>query len=495
MRRPAVFLPLLLSLVALLPTGAAAHPADEFFQLHQLKLTSAGVELELYLFPGPLVARLIWQDADTDGDDRVGPAEARAFAEGLQPRLHFRLEQQELAWTLTAAEFPAAFQPLQIGDEGIWLKFEAAWPAGSHGDHWFELTNDNYVTNGRFWFDLAAADGVTLGRQQSERNRLVAEFTLLQPAPGAAPAGESAQAGTVAADADEATRQAQERRSPWLRRLDGLLRAPALTLQFFAVALLVALVLGALHALTPGHGKTIVAAYLVGSRGTVGHAAFLGGVVTLTHTGSVLLLGLLAMVASRAILPSRLTPLLELASGALIIALGLHLLWSRLRTRQHPHDHHHHPHDHGHEYDQPHDHTHHASRITSHHHHHYFGYAQYKVPAPTDTSATLSTSVTWRSLLALGISGGLVPCPDAIAILLIAVAIQRILLGLLLILAFSAGLAAVLIAIGVALVTSKGLLARRFDRFEPVAQWLPVVSAVVVTALGVAVAARAVGAL
>lgn len=466
---------LLLLLDALLPTSAAAHPADEFFQLHQLTLTPVGAELELYLFPGPLVARLIWQDADRDGDDQVSEAEARAFAEPVMAQLHLWLEQQqELPWTLVAVEFPATFQPLQIGDEGIWFKLQAPWPAGSRGDHWFELTNDNYVTNGRFWFDLAVADGVTLGRQQSERNRLVAEFTLLGPAIGSPTDGEAVPAGPAAAPAGaaEATRQAQEERSPWLQRLDGLLRAPTLTPQFFAVALLVALVLGALHALTPGHGKTIVAAYLVGSRGTIGHAAFLGGVVTLTHTGSVLLLGLLALVASRAIVPSRLTPLLELASGALIIALGLQLLWSRLRARQHPHHHHHHLHDHDHPHDHP---QHHAAHSTE------------RIPDPTD--------VTWRSLLALGVSGGLVPCPDAIAILLIAVALQRILLGLLLILAFSAGLAAVLIAIGVALVTSKGLLARRFDRFEPVAQWLPVISAVVVTGLGIAVAARAFGTL
>jgi ABC-type nickel/cobalt efflux system permease component RcnA len=246
-----------------------------------------------------------------------------------------------------------------------------------------------------------------------------------------------------------------------------------LTPQFFAVALLVALVLGALHALTPGHGKTVVAAYLVGSRGTIGHAAFLGGIVTLTHTGSVLLLGVLAVIASRAIIPSRLTPLLELASGLLILALGLNLLWARFRASRHPathshshtHDHsHHHNHHHAHEYGHDHGHSHH-------------------IPDPSE--------ISWRSLLALGVSGGLVPCPDAIAILLIAVAIQRLLLGLVLILAFSAGLAAVLIAIGVALVTGKGLLARRFERFEPATRWLPLVSAVIVTGLGLLVALRA----
>lgn len=475
MKYAAAFLALLLLLPAAPSTGAVAHPADEFFQIHQLKLTAKGVELDLYLFPGPLVARQIWQDADADRDGQVSADEAAGFTERLLPKLYLSLEQQEsLSWTIITAEFPAAFQPLQIGDEGIYMQLQAAWPAGTRGARWIELSNDNYVENGRFWFDVAATEGVSLGRHHTERNRFISEFSLRNPAPGTGdnPAGEPAATGDET-PAAEAGRQAREARSPWLQQLDALLRAPSLTPQFFAVALLVALVLGALHALTPGHGKTVVAAYLVGSRGTIGHAAFLGGIVTLTHTGSVLLLGVLAVIASRAIIPSRLTPLLELASGLLILALGLNLLWARFRASRHPATHSHsHTHDHSHHHD--HDHTHEHGHDHGHSHH---------IPDPSE--------ISWRSLLALGVSGGLVPCPDAIAILLIAVAIQRLLLGLVLILAFSAGLAAVLIAIGVALVTGKGLLARRFERFEPATRWLPLVSAVIVTGLGLLVALRA----
>ncbi|HYN88510.1 MAG TPA: sulfite exporter TauE/SafE family protein [Ardenticatenaceae bacterium] len=443
-------------LACLLPMPATAHPADEFFQLHQLRLTPAGLDLDLYLFPGPLVARQLWEQADQNGDGSIGDEEGRAYVAALLPQLHLRMEGQvELAWTVRRVEFPASFTPLQVGDEGIRAQLRAAWPAGAVGVRWFELVNDNYAENGRFWFDAPAVDGVRLGRHQSERNQLIVEVTLAEPAPSSEnPQVPEAQGGQRG-DSGEAARQAREARGPWLQRLDELLRTPALTAQFVGVALSVALVLGALHALTPGHGKTIVAAYLVGSRGTIAHAAFLGGVVTLTHTGSVLLLGLLALVASQLVVPSRLAPLLELASGLLIVALGLRLLWSRIQDRRE-----HRSHDH------------------SHHHH------------TPDT-----TGVSWSSLLTLGVSGGLVPCPDAIAILLIAVALQRILLGLLLIVAFSAGLAGVLIAIGVGLVVSKGVLARHMERFEPAAQWLPIVSAVVVTGLGVVVASRGMGGL
>ena len=136
---------------------------------------------------------------------------------------------------------------------------------------------------------------------------------------------------------------------------------------FYALALVVALALGALHALTPGHGKTVVAAYLVGSHGTNLHAVSLGAVTTLTHTGSVLLLGLVALLASRFIVPNDLFPLLEVASGVLIILLGANLLyrrWYEYRNGEghyghltsHGHDHSHaHNSDHSHDPDASHD--------------------------------------------------------------------------------------------------------------------------------------------
>ena len=132
-------------------------------------------------------------------------------------------------------------------------------------------------------------------------------------------------------------------------RLKGMLRTEQLSVGVIAFALALSLFLGAAHALEPGHGKTIVAAYLIGSRGTVGNAVFLGGVVTFTHTFSVIVLGALTLLASQYILPERIFPWLAASSGLLISGLGLWLLGRHLRGAGHGHNHepsgHAHPHE------------------------------------------------------------------------------------------------------------------------------------------------------
>src|SRR3984893_9500192 len=135
-----------------------------------------------------------------------------------------------------------------------------------------------------------------------------------------------------------------------------------------AAALGIAFVLGAAHALTPGHGKTIVAAYLVGSRGTLKHAAFLGAMVTFTHTISVFLLGMATLFLFQYVVPAKVTQVLGAISGLSIVAIGAWMLYKRVRgsghshKHQHQHHHHHHDHDHDHHHDHhdhgPHGHTH-----------------------------------------------------------------------------------------------------------------------------------------
>ena len=258
--------------------------------------------------------------------------------------------------------------------------------------------------------------------------------------------------------------------------LSDMLRSEELSLGLIAGALALALFLGAAHALEPGHGKTIVAAYLIGSRGTVGNALFLGGIVTFTHTFSVILLGLVALFASQYILPEQIFPWLGTASGLLIIGLGTWLLVNHLRGRGFGHSHeeeHHGHHDHSHEEEHHHDHPHgehHHSHEEEHHGH----------------SHEIPSKVTLGSLLTLGISGGIVPCPGALVILLLAVALHRIAFGLLLLVAFSVGLAAILIAIGVLIVKARPLV----ERFSGDGRWiqrLPIASAVVIIVVGCAI--------
>ena len=221
-----------------------------------------------------------------------------------------------------------------------------------------------------------------------------------------------------------------------------------------AVALGVAFVLGAAHALTPGHGKTIVAAYLVGSRGTLKHAAFLGAMVTFTHTVSVFLLGLATLFLFQYVVPQNVIRVLGAISGLSIVAIGGWMLFKRLRhehQHQHGHAHHHHNHDHQHDHAYQH----------------------------------LPDEVSWSGLVALGASGGLVPCESELVLLLSAIALRRAGLGLLLLVSFSVGLAIVLMGIGALVIYAKNWLpAASRTSGNPFFRWMPVASAAVVLLVG-----------
>jgi ABC-type nickel/cobalt efflux system permease component RcnA len=241
--------------------------------------------------------------------------------------------------------------------------------------------------------------------------------------------------------------------------LSGLLHQREITPWMMFLGLAAAFALGAAHALTPGHGKTIVAAYLVGSRGTLKHAAFLGLMVTFTHTITVFALGLATLFLFRFVMPEKIAQILGVISGLSIVAVGLWMVRKRLAVAKHTHHHHHH---HG-----PH-----------HHHHHNH------VP----------DEISWPGLIALGASGGLVPCESALVLLLGAIAIGRVALGLLLLLAFSAGLAIVLMTIGVLVLYAKNLLpeAHRTGS-NPIFRWVPMLSAALVTVLGLIVTGVSLG--
>jgi ABC-type nickel/cobalt efflux system permease component RcnA len=251
-----------------------------------------------------------------------------------------------------------------------------------------------------------------------------------------------------------------------------LIAAKRLDWPMIWLAFLVAAVLGAFHALEPGHGKTLVAAYLVGSRGTMKHALILGLIVTAAHTGAVYLLGGVTLYASRYIVPERLYPWLTLVSGLMITSLGAALFLQRYSGGAGQAAHHHHGdvHDHHH-----HDH--------SHHHHGHGGH-------PHDHHE-LTQKVSGRQLLALGISGGIVPCPAALVVLLSALSMQRVGFGLLLIVAFSLGLAAVLISIGLLMVYARQFMVRFQGNGQLATHWLPLTSSAFIVLFGVGLTGQA----
>jgi ABC-type nickel/cobalt efflux system permease component RcnA len=260
-------------------------------------------------------------------------------------------------------------------------------------------------------------------------------------------------------------------------------------LDFVHPASLVAIGWGAAHALTPGHGKAIVGAYLVGSRGTAGHALYLGLTVTMTHTIGVFALGLIALLASRYVLAEQLFPWLAAVSGVIVIALGASMSTTRLRPllRRHvPHEQPHqsgHPHQH---HNQHHDHRHEHGHHGHHREHSAHRHGHAHLPPGAD-----GTAVTWRSLLGLGISGGLLPCPSALVLLLTAISLQRTGFGLLLLIAFSLGLGGVLTGVGLLFLKGSQLL-QDAPRVAAVSRYVPAVSAMVILILGVGITVEAI---
>lgn len=263
--------------------------------------------------------------------------------------------------------------------------------------------------------------------------------------------------------------------------LSRLLHQGDIGLGMMIVGMVVAFGLGAIHALSPGHGKTIVAAYLVGARGTAKHAAFLGAMVTFTHTISVFFLGFVTLFLSKYVLPEKIYPVLGAISGLSIVWIGAMLFFRRMRTARggHTHGHHHH-HHHGHDHDHSHDHQHGAFT-----HDHGDGHVHSHVP---------EGDITLSSLVALGASGGLVPCPSALVLLLSSVALGRVALGLTLLVAFSAGLAVVLMGIGMAVLFAKHLLPDSKKTANNFAfRYLPVASAGIIVCAGVLMTGVALG--
>jgi nickel/cobalt exporter len=229
---------------------------------------------------------------------------------------------------------------------------------------------------------------------------------------------------------------------------ESLIAAERLSAPVILLSLCIAAFWGAAHALTPGHGKAIVAGYLVGSRGRPRHAVLLGLIVTVTHTAGVFALGLVTLLLSQFIVPERLYPWLTVASGLLVVLVGASVLKSRLRHR-HAHHHGHH-HDHGHD----------------------DGYDR-------------------RGLIGVGVAAGLLPCPSALVVLLSAIALHRVGLGLALIVAFSFGLAATITSIGLVAVLAR----RAFNRVSldgPLVRVLPAMSALLILAVGIGITVNAV---
>jgi ABC-type nickel/cobalt efflux system permease component RcnA len=523
---------MLLALAAWGPTPARADTVASLlgnFTINQysaLTLSTGTVDVHYAVVFGQLPALRELHLADTNGDGVTSQAERDAYVGSLAPRFADALQVRVdgAIVPLRATRWSTSLPTEQGGFSlRVDVDFSGVLPAAAgNAARLLEFSNQNYA--GRMgWHEIVVEprSGLAVFDTNAYGTSLTGGLTeALQTLPEGGPldersvhlrfadtapphaamltarGGRAMQSPKPAAGAGTAGLDFLSE-SAWItshtRRLVDAISAPHVAPRIAALALLAAMLLGAVHALSPGHGKTIVGAYLIGSRGTPRHAVFLGLTVTITHTLGVFALGFATLYASRFIVPERLFPILSLLSAVLVLGMGIVLLVQRGRAARAalskgtrpalnvfvpvkplagagggarglifaPATHYADPTD-------PTLHSHGGGPLHSH--------------LPPGASGE---KITWRSLLALGISGGLVPCPSAMVLLLAAVALNKTALGLLLVLAFSLGLAVTLTLVGLAFLYARN----RFNRPTAHARWahlLPVMSAGTITVVGVA---------
>ncbi len=464
---PRVRAPVALMLALLLRAAVGeAHPLGMASVNRYLGVKAHAQELELdYLLD--LAEIPAWAEIerlDGDHDGRVTPAEREAWLARFVPDATRELR-------VTVNDRPA---PLRVvfrgvdappGQNGlstlrVAVELRATLPPRDDAPTLTVRVVDPRFRERQGWRELAASDSpharVTASTLARDALRAGASLDYPTRALDRAPRDDEATFTLTRRDApDDAPERplaAQVRRRPGASdgaRLVALLRDPARSPGFALFALLLAFALGAGHALAPGHGKALVGAWLLGSQGRPRDALTLGAAITVTHTASVFAVGLFALVIEQHVGSDKVLRALELMSGAMVVGVALSQLPGRVRALRAP------------------------------------------VSPPAGEPAPSPISLRPRDILAMGVSGGLVPCPGALVVLLAAVSMRRVGFGLALLVAFSLGLATVLSGVGLVFV-----LARRWFHRLPGdgrgLRLLAVLSSCAVLALGVSLVAKAV---
>lgn len=419
---------------------------------------------------------------DVNGDGICSPTELAGYADSISPSYvsAISLDVDGSRAPIAVTSVKAELHP----GEGELSTLRVVWdlnadlPAGTNAAR-VNYRNDNY-SNRIGWNEIvvrpaagaAVYDSSAFGSGLSDELERYPEDSLTAPL-----AERSAEFTFTGSTLPAGARPLQDRDGKATAavqkdRLADLISVPVITPWIAFIGLLVAFGLGAVHAMSPGHGKTVVGAYLVGSKGTPRHALFLGLIVTVTHTLGVFALGLITLFASRYILPERLMPFLGFVSGLLVFFIGLTLFKERLFTffgwNKSDYDHHDHDHDHDHGHGE-----------VAHSH----GGVEHTHGGSTHTHEVPET-ITWGNLLALGVSGGLLPCPSALVLMLSAISLGRVGYGLVLTIAFSFGLAATLTAIGFVFLYIGNVFSKTALAEYRMVKLLPVLSAFVVASLG-----------
>jgi nickel/cobalt transporter (NicO) family protein len=430
------------------PAAALAHPLGNF-TINTAAGLVVGVEEVVVDYAVDMAEIPTLQEEgrlDPDGDGTMSARELEAYrakgCEGLRTGLRLRVDGAAAPLSVRSTELSLPVGQAGLSTLRLRCRFEAAIDPAAH-DLTFE---DRNYADRLGWREVAAVgDGATIVRSdvpsESASDRLRSYPTDVAPShvqsasltfrPGGAPL--PAQPGSGAAPPASGG------------LLAGFAARSDLSPGLIALMFVVAIGVGAIHSLGPGHGKSLIGAYLIGAGGTLRQAAAVGAAVSVMHTASVLGLGLLVLSAERIFAPERVYPWLGLASGLVALGLGAALLLSRIHAlserRRHEHDH----------------------------------------PHPSEP-------LSRRSLVALAFAGGILPSPSALVVLLGSVSIGRTALGLALIAAFSVGLAASLVAVGALAIRARHVATGRLP--VGLMRLAPVVSAACIALVGVLLTTR-----
>ena len=441
------------------PGGADAHPLGNFTVNHYSGIELAGSRVYV---------RFVLDLAEIPTYQEGGRVRARGYAAGVARELELRVDGTRAR--LVPLAHRVSSRP---GAGGLpTLRFEVIYRA-SRGGRSLSFADRTFASRiGWREITISARDGARLvnasapATSRSDELRAYPQALLRSPLDV-----RTATARYVPGDTAGAAPVVDDRAAPAHRGggFEALVERGKLSPGIVVLSLLVAAFWGAAHALTPGHGKALVAGYLIGTRGRPRDAVLLGATVTATHTAGVFGLGLVTLLLSRFVVPEQLYPWLTLVSGLLVVAVGAAVLRQRLRGRRQavsdfsrtpaPAPEHHHGHD--------------------HHHHH-------GVRLKSDTAGTSSGGI-----VGVGIAAGLLPCPSALVVLLSALALHRIGFGFALIVAFSLGLASTITGIGLVAVLARRVFSR-VSLDGPLVRLLPALSAVVILLVGVALTVRAI---
>ncbi len=514
--RPLLLLPLVLFTMTALAPSASAHPLGNFTvnSFSGLRVEPQAVNVDLVVDSAEIPTVQQFPQADSPGGVTAEQAADYAAREcnALRPGLRLTLDGTREELTVRSSDLQ--FLPGQAGLSIMRLSCElrTIGTVDTVGKD-LEYVDENSLDRLGWREITATGDGVALVDSDAAARSISGRLTeypqdlLTSPLDQRSASMRVAPGdGTVSGAATPSAPAAGGTPVDGLTTaFTGLVASQDLGVGFALLALLISVGLGALHAFAPGHGKTLMAAYMLGQqRSSLRQVAVIGLTVTITHTAGVLVLGvLLSAVAITA--PALIYGWLGLASGLLVLAIGVALLRQARRRRAdataavrvrdlvgvatgHDHDHGHdqdHDHDHGHDQDHDHGHDHGTGQTHSH------GWAGTHTHPPPATSA--------RGLIAVGFAGGMVPSPSALVVLIAGIALGRAWFGVLLVLAYGVGMALALTGTGVALAHARDRIERWSNRRREINQdsWtlralraLPIATAALVMLVGIGIAVR-----